>query len=179
MSEQKFTLQPFASDNLLPDVQIIGNIARKDHKLAITYNLLGNLTEIIIAAPSDTPKRKDELWQNTCFEFFVGIKDSERYWEFNLSPAGDWNVYRFDGYRQGMQTETAFTTLPFFVQHQADILTLNLDVDLTKIISSNQGIDVAITTVVKQKNTQVSYWALAHKGAEADFHLRDSFLIRL
>ncbi|MCC5638553.1 DOMON-like domain-containing protein [Nostoc sp. CHAB 5844] len=179
MKEQKFALQPFASDNLLRNVQIIGNIARNDHKLAITYNLLGDLTGILIASPSDTPTRKDELWEDTCFEFFVGIKDSERYWEFNLSPAGHWNVYRFDSYRQGMQAETAFTTLPFHVEYQPDILALNLDVDLAKIVASDQGIDVGITTVVKQKNSQVSYWALTHKGAEADFHLRDSFVILL
>ncbi|AFY41165.1 DOMON-like domain-containing protein [Nostoc sp. PCC 7107] len=179
MNEQKFSLQPFKSGNLLPNVQITGNIARNDHQLTITYNLRGDLTEIIIASPSDTPTRKDELWQDTCFEFFVGLKDSQRYWEFNLSPAGHWNLYRFAGYRQGMQVETAFTFLPFSVEHQAEILTLNLDVDLAKIVPSEQAIDVAITTVVKQKNHQVSYWALAHTGAEADFHLRDSFFIRL
>ncbi|GBE92204.1 DOMON-like domain-containing protein [Nostoc cycadae] len=179
MNEQKFTLQPFKSDNLLPDVQIIGNIARNDHKLTINYNLVGNLTEIIIASPSDTPTRKDALWEDTCFEFFVGIKDSKHYWEFNLSPAGHWNVYRFDGYRQGMQTETALTTLPFCVEYQDDIFNLILDVDLAKIVPSEPALDVAITTVVKQKNHQISYWALAHTGAEADFHLRDSFLIRL
>ncbi|MBU7584246.1 MAG: DOMON-like domain-containing protein [Nostoc sp. TH1S01] len=179
MNEQKFTLQPFTSDNLLPNVQIIGNIARNDHKLTISYKLIGDLTDIIIDSPSDTPTRKDGLWEDTCFEFFVGMKELERYWEFNLSPAGHWNVYRFDGYRQGMQAETAFTTLPFYVEHQADILALNLDVDLAKIVASNQDIDVAITTVVKQKNHQVSYWALAHKGDKADFHLRNSFLICL
>ncbi|MBE9006143.1 DOMON-like domain-containing protein [Fortiea sp. LEGE XX443] len=179
MNEQKFSLQPFASDNLLPDVQITGNIARNAHQLAVTYNLLGDLTEIIIASPSDTPTRKHELWEDTCFEFFVGIVDSQRYWEFNLSPAGHWNVYRFDGYRQGMQEETAFTNLPFLVEHQANLLALNLSVDLTKIVSSEPAIDVAITTVVKQKSSQISYWALAHKGTEADFHLRDSVLILL
>ncbi|OCQ90115.1 hypothetical protein BCD64_19500 [Nostoc sp. MBR 210] len=179
MNAQKFSLQPFESDNLLPDVQIIGNIARNDYQLMISYNLIGHLTNIIIAPPSDTPTRKDGLWEDTCFEFFVGIKDSECYWEFNLSPAKHWNVYRFTGYRQGMEAETALTTLPFNIEHQADIFTLNLDLDLVKIVASNQDIDVAITTVVKQKNDQVSYWALAHKGAEPDFHLRDSFLIRL
>lgn len=179
MNQQNFTLQPFASDNLVSGVQITGSIFRNEHQLAINYNLIGDLTEINIAAPANPPSRKDELWQDTCFEFFVGIAGSPRYWEFNLSPAGDWNVYRFDGYRQGMQRETAFTTLTFWVEQQADIVTLNLDVDLEKIILLDQVLDVAITTVVRQKNGHLTYWALAHKGAEADFHLRDSFIIRL
>ncbi|MHC5731039.1 MAG: DOMON-like domain-containing protein, partial [Nostoc sp.] len=112
-------------------------------------------------------------------EFFIGSKDSLRYWEFNLSPAGHWNVYRFDGYREGMQEETAFTILPFSVQNQADGLALALDVDLGKIVSENQAIEVGITTVIKDKDGEVTYWALTHRGAEADFHLRDSFIVEL
>jgi hypothetical protein len=30
--------------------------------------------------------------------------------------------------------------------------------------------------VIKDKNSEVSYWALTHQGATADFHLRDSFV---
>lgn len=178
MNEQLFSLQPFPSDKLPDDVQITGNITRHHNQLTISYKLVGELTEIAIAASSDTPSRKHELWQNTCFEFFVGIKDAESYWEFNLSPSGDWNVYRFDGYRKGMQEEPVFITLPFYVE-QSDIFNLTLNVDLNKIISPNQGIEVAITTVVKQKNNQVTYWALAHQGTKPDFHLRDSFVIEL
>lgn len=178
MNEQIFSLQPFACDSLAPDVQIIGNITRHDHQLAISYQLLGELSKIAIAPPANTPSRKHELWQDTCFEFFVGIKDSERYWEFNLSPSGDWNVYRFDGYRQGMQEEAAFTNLPFWIE-QSNIFTLRLNLNLDTIVLPNQGIEVAITTVIKQKNNQVTYWALAHKGTQPDFHIRDSFVIKL
>lgn len=178
MNEQTFSLQPFPSD-FLPNLQITGNIARHANTLAINYTLSGDLKQVVIAPPSDTPTRKHELWTDTCFEFFIGIKNSQRYWEFNLSPGGHWNVYRFDGYRQGMQEETAFITLPFSVQNQFDTLTLALDVDLPKIISADQSLEVAITTVIKHKDSEVSYWALTHQGAEADFHLRDSFIIDL
>ncbi|MEH2384525.1 MAG: DOMON-like domain-containing protein [Nostoc sp.] len=200
MNEQTFFLQPFPSTKSLPNLKIAGNIARNGNKLVICYMLEGDLKEIALAKPtvplrgsklrvvdapegivppSNTPSRKHELWKDTCFEFFLGIKDSARYWEFNLSPVGYWNVYRFDGYRQGMQEETAFTILPFDVQNQADGLALALDVDLGKIISADQAIEVGITTVIKHKNGEVTYWALTHQGAEADFHLRDSFIIEL
>ncbi|MBH8565019.1 DOMON-like domain-containing protein [Nostoc sp. CENA67] len=179
MNEQTFFLQPFSFSESLPNLKIAGNIARHANKLIICYSLLGELKEIVIAPPSDTPARKHELWKDTCFEFFLGIKDSPSYWEFNLSPAGDWNVYHFDGYRQGMQEETAFTKLPFNVDNQSDSLTLTLDVDLSKIVSVNQVIEVAITAVIKQISTEVTYWALTHQGVEADFHLRESFIIKL
>ena len=178
MNHQTFSLQPFPSTKSLPNLKITGNIARNGNQFAIRYMLEGDLKEIAIARPSNTQSRKHELWEDTCFEFFLGIKDSQRYWEFNLSPAGHWNVYRFDGYRQGMQEETAFENLAFNVQNQADGLTLALDVDLGKIISAEQAIEVAITTVIKDRNGEVTYWALTHRGAEADFHLRDSFIVK-
>ncbi|NJM71666.1 MAG: DOMON-like domain-containing protein [Scytonema sp. RU_4_4] len=163
----------------IPDLKITGNIARQANQFNIHYALLGELEEVAIATLSNIPVRKHELWKQTCFEFFLGIKNSDRYWEFNLSPAGHWNVYRFDAYRQGMQEETAFTTLPFNVEYLSDGLALVLDVNIDKIVPANQALEVGITTVMKHRNGELSYWALIHPGTEADFHRRDSFIIIL
>ncbi|MEH2305825.1 DOMON-like domain-containing protein [Nostoc sp.] len=179
MNNQTFSLQPFPSTESLPNLKIAGNISRNGNQFAIHYLLEGDLKEIAIAQPSNTSSRKHELWKDTCFEFFLGIKYSQQYWEFNLSPSGHWNVYRLDGYRQGMQEETAFENLPFNVQNQSDSLALALNVDLDKIISMEQAIEVAITSVIKDRDGEVTYWALTHRGKEADFHLRDSFIIEL
>jgi hypothetical protein len=179
MNEETFSLQAFPSTKLLPNLKIAGNISRYANQLTISYTLAGEIEEVIIAPPADTPMRKHELWRDTCFEFFLGIKNSQQYWEFNLSPAGHWNVYRFDGYRLGMQEETAFIKLPFIVHNQADGLTLALNVDLNKIFLADQALEVAITTVIKYRDGEVSYWALTHKGVQADFHLRDSFIVDL
>ncbi|MEH2077072.1 MAG: DOMON-like domain-containing protein [Nostoc sp.] len=179
MNEQTFSLQPFPSNESPPNLKISGNIVRNGNKLAIRYMLEGDLKEIAVFPLSNTPSRKHELWKETCFEFFLGIKNSARYWELNLSPVGHWNVYRLDGYRQGMQEETAFENLPFNIQNQTDVLIVGLDIDLDKIMSVQQAIEVAITTVIKDRNGEVTYWALTHLGAEADFHLRDSFIIHL
>ncbi|MBE9001928.1 DOMON-like domain-containing protein [Nostoc sp. LEGE 12447] len=179
MNNQIFSLQPFPSTESLPNLKIVGNISRNGNQFTIHYMLEGDLKEIAIAQPSNTPSRKHELWKDTCFEFFLGIKNSQQYWEFNLSPSGHWNVYRLDVYRQGMQEETAFENLPFNVQNQSDSLALALNVDLDKIISMEQAIEVAITSVIKDRDGEVTYWALTHRGKEADFHLRDSFIIEL
>lgn len=175
--EQTFSLQPFSENESVSNLKIAGNIARNGNLLIISYALTGNLNEVEVTPPSDTPTRKNELWQNTCFEFFLGIKDSPRYWEFNLSPCGDWNVYNFDDYRQGMREEVTFTMLPFSVQQSEECCAIALDIDLDKIVSIEQKIELAITTVIKTNAGEVSYWALAHKGVEADFHLRESFII--
>ena len=179
MNDHTFSLQPFSSTASLPNLKIAGNIARCANQLTITYALLGDLKEVAIATQLDLPTRKHLLWEDTCFEFFLGIKDSERYWEFNLSPIENWNVYRFDGYRQGMQEEVAFTTLPFSVHNQSDSLALASSVDLARIVTPNQALEIAIAAVIKLRDGEVTYWALTHQGTQADFHLRDSFIIQL
>jgi len=181
-----YSLQPFSSPgeqqatpSPLPNLKIVGNVTRNFNKLAIRYQLLGHLGEIVIPASVDIPVRKDQLWEETCLEFFLGIKNSPQYWEFNLSPAGHWNVYCFEDYRQGLQAELAFASLPFSVQTSSDSLALALELNLDKIIPANQALEVAISAVIKPKNGEVTYWALTHSGSQADFHRRDSFIIQL
>lgn len=180
MSDRSFVLHPFPlTGQPQPNLQIAGQIARQGNCLQIRYTLLGNLTQVVMATPSNAPIRQHNLWESTCFEFFLGLSGHDRYWEFNLSPTGDWNVYRFEGYRQGMQEERAFTALPFCLQSDADRFTLALDVDLDGIISVQQALEVAITAVIAAPDHSVTYWALTHCGTEADFHRRDSFTIAL
>ena len=179
MNGQSFSLQPFSPDTLLPDLTITGHIARRGHTLAIRYALRGSLAELAIPAAVDRPARQHGLWEETCFEFFLAIKDSPRYWEFNLSPAGHWNVYGFQAYRQGMEEEKAFRSLPFSVQRRLDSLLLALKFDLAGIVRAEQAIEVGIAAVIKLRDREVTYWALTHPGPQADFHRRDSFIIEL
>ena len=179
MNDQSFSLQPFPPAGFLRSFKITGDIARHSNTLAIRYALLGHLTELVIPKSSDPPTRRNGLWEETCFEFFLGVKHSHRYWEFNLSPAGDWNVYRFEAYRQGMQEETAFALLPFSVQGQPDSLRLALELDLEKIVQPDQALEVAVSAVIKPRDGEVTYWALTHPRPQPDFHCRDSFIVDL
>ena len=134
---------------------------------------------MIIPPPATAPSRKFGLWEATCFEFFIGGVGDRNYWEFNLSPSGDWNVFHLDDYRQGLRDEIAFTSLPFAVDRSANSLTLKLAVDLSQIISIDRELEVSVTAVINSTQAEVSYWALTHCGDEADFHLRDSFVIKI
>lgn len=216
MSQQLFKLHPFASQDGLTNFEIRGRIARQASVLELEYIVAGDRSDIVMPPVSDQPTRQHDLWQHTCFEFFVGLTGRDRYWEFNLSPAGHWNIYSFESYRQGMQEELAFASLPFTVQANSGTFSLSLKLDLQPFLAAyttladpenlllgksdsyspqgwgargaetdsaialdNQSIDVAITTVVKHQNEQITYWALTHTGPEADFHRRDSFVIHL
>lgn len=174
-----FSLIPFPDNLPHPDIQIQGEIERVNQQLQITFKLTGELEKVAIAPPTESPCRLDNLWQTTCFEFFLGLSESSRYWEFNLSPAEHWNIYRFDNYRQGMTTEIAYQALSFAIQHQPDCFVLSLTLDLNPIITQEQALNVGITTVIKSKDQSITYWALTHAAKEADFHQRASFTITL
>lgn len=173
-----FQLYPFSTNERLPAIKISGKIDRHDGLLSIEYQLVGDLTQVQITAPAELPTRQFHLWEATCFEFFLGIPGDRNYWEFNLSPTGDWNIFHLDDYRQGLRDEPAFTSLPFKIEQQPNSFSLSLEFDLTKIISEAQELEVSVTTVIKSLSGEMSYWALTHNGTEADFHRRDGFIIR-
>ncbi|MDO9533056.1 MAG: DOMON-like domain-containing protein [Deltaproteobacteria bacterium] len=179
MSGRNFSLQPFPPICPRLNFKITGHIARRSHQLAIRYDLRGDLAELVIPAPAAMPARRHGLWEETCCEFFLGVKDAPRYWEFNLSPAGHWNVYRFDGYRRGMAEETALTSLPVSVRRGSDSLEVALELDVEKIVATDQPLMVGIAAVIKLAGGRMTYWALIHPGPAADFHRRDSFLVQL
>jgi hypothetical protein len=179
MSGRSFSLKPFSLIPLPPTIEINGLITRQPRQLAIRYDLRGDLAAVMIPAPAARPDRRQGLWEETCFEFFLGVKGAPRYWEFNLSPAGHWNVYRFDGYRQGMAAEAALTSLPFNIQRRPDSLEVALELDVERIVAADQPLMVGIAAVIRLAGGGLTYWALTHPGPQPDFHRRDSFLVEL
>ena len=172
-----FSLVPFAAENSLA-TKLIGNIERQENLLTIYYQL-EKISQIKLSEVVEKPIRQFDLWEHTCFEFFLGLKGSSQYWEFNLSPAGHWNIFRFPDYRRDIAEEMKFNSLPFQVSQHDNCLRLKLKVNLSPIISPQQNLEIGITAVVEDRENQLSYWALTHPVNQADFHHRDSFLINL
>jgi len=179
MKAQAFSLQPFSGDALALPVSIGGLVALQGGLLRLGYHLSGDLSAQVIPSPAEAPGRGHGLWQTTCLEFFLAPGDAPGYWEFNLSPAGHWNVYRFTGYRQGMIEEPAFTALPFSVQRTREALRMDLQVELGRIIPPSQPLQMGISAVCQGKDGGLHYFALAHPVYKPDFHHRDGFILGL
>jgi hypothetical protein len=179
MKGRDFVLQPCAPTGPPPVIAVSGNIDRRTDTLAIRYALRGKLAGLVIPGPAASPARRHGLWEGTCFEFFLGVKDAPGYWEFNLSPAGHWNVYRFAGYRQDMAEETAFTSLALSLRRRPDWLEVALKLEIGQIVATDQPLTVCVAAVIEFRDRGLTYWALTHPGAQADFHRRDSFQLEL
>ena len=179
MSEDSFSLICFPAAKV-PGIAITGSVSLQKNIVHLHYLLTGSIENIFLPPACAYPSRKDDLWKSTCFEFFLAIKDHPQYWEFNMSPSGDWNVYHMDEYRRiGFREEPSIQRLPFEFQKNARGLTLDAQVDLNPILPLNQFLQFGINAVVQTLDRTETYWALAHPAPAADFHLRESFILEL
>lgn len=156
-----------------------GTIARRANALTLRYEVRGDLSKVSIPAAAETPRRKDRLWEETCLELFLGTADSGEYWELNLSPSGNWNVYRFTRYREGMREETAIPSLPFDVRRDPEALLLTVELCIGRIVPAGKDIAVAVAAVIGTTDGGKSHWALVHPSSRPDFHRRDGFALIL
>jgi len=161
-----------------------GQLRVIENTLQITYQLEGDLSQLRIPNRSAQVLRQDLLWQATCLELFLAAAGQSDYWEFNLSPAGHWNVYHLESYRQGLVAEPAYKQLPFSVkcddQHQQ--LNLSLTCALPPPLATPRaaaGLELGVSAVLQSSCGELTYWALAHPGSEPDFHHRGGFCLKL
>ena len=178
MNCQRFPLIPFSGLEAPADVALAATFSSSGQEAQIGFSLTGNIDRICIPAFSGgcAPQRRDRLWETTCFECFFGTRGDSGYWEFNLSPSGNWNVYRFADYRLGMTEETALAQLPFEVRRVAGRVDISLQIDFSIFGPISDALQGTFTTVIEERSGRISYWARAHTGAEADFHRRADFI---
>ncbi|MCP9838584.1 DOMON-like domain-containing protein [Cyanobium sp. N.Huapi 1H5] len=174
-----FELRPFGATSPSPDLRLEGEVSREGVQLRLRYRLRGAIETVQLPPPAASPTRRDGLWTTTCFECFWGVQGERPYWELNLSPAGHWNLYRLEDYRQGLRPEPDYDRPLHRVSQRHGVLSMDLDLPLPAPIPSDAPLEVAIAGVIEDRRGQLSYWALAHPGAEPDFHRRDAFLLRL
>jgi hypothetical protein len=179
LNPRTFSLAPFRGEESLPDLAITGTIGRSGETLSIGCTVAGNLSALAVPAAAESPERKGRLWEETCLEFFLGTKGSERYWEFNLSPAGHWNVYRFTSYREGREEEPAFSSLPFGIQFEPGSLRLSMELDLGKLLPAGEAVEAGVCAVIRTTAGGTNHWALFHPGPRPDFHRREGFALTI
>lgn len=177
--ENSFVLVPFPQSEI-PEIKISGTIARERNILTVHYLLSGKVGNILFPEPVSQPGRRNELWLATCLEFFIAIPGLPQYWEFNLSPSGEWNAFHIDAYRRvGFREEDRIRELELQFLDEIEIYRMNAVIDLNPIIGSGTHIQAGITAVIQALDRHETYWALAHPRSAADFHIRESFTLLL
>ena len=186
-------LEPFGGLLHPPDLTVSGQASRQAGRqawrqagrLELVWRLAGDLEALVLPDPSPSRRRCDGLWQTTCLEAFWGFAGQNAYWELNLAPSGYWNLYHLSHYR-GPLTPVALAAPPAWqIRRTATELEVAVELDLSEVAGGDEPgvaelpLEISLTAVIEQVGQGVSYWALAHTGAEPDFHRRDSFRLRL
>jgi hypothetical protein len=160
-----------------------GAVERAPRELRATFRVGAPPGSLVLPARAPAPTRRDGLWQSTCLELFVGIPGAPGYLEVNLAPSGDWNVYRFTGYREGMTPLDPATLraweAPEAPRGPGEALAIELSLSLPEPWAGAPALELAVCAVLEGTGGKKTYWALTHRGERPDFHRRDAFVLHL
>lgn len=174
---QSFTLVPFGPDR--PSCTISGAIDYTEPGLLdIRYQFSGELTQITWPATTNKTQRKDSLWQQTCMELFIAEQHSERYFEFNFSPNGDWQCYEFLFYRSLSSQPKNIRPPKIDKLDDREGVTYSVSLDIPSL-SLTAPLQLGISAVLLQACGHLAYFSLLPQTDAPDFHLRDGFTLIL
>lgn len=163
-------------------VSLSGTVERRDEKtLVLTYDII-DPRGVLKNAPQGAEQniegnalvRAHELWKDTCFELFWSEPGKENYFECNVNVEGKWNVYTFDSYRNPKPPVEASEYRVTKVAVGEGMIEAEIVCNETLPLS----LECALTAIVNTEEGEFFY-ATAHKGKEPDFHVRESFVVRV
>ena len=150
-----------------------------DHDLTLQYEASGDTNGLLIPV-ARAAARAHGLWHHTCFEAFLAGEGHAGYLELNFSPSGEWAIYRFRDYRDGMLAIEPESPPRIVVERSRERLAVSVDISLRSIeVPDEQPLRVGLAAVIESRSGTLSYWALRHPAGEPNFHHPDSFALTL
>ena len=144
--------------------------------LALRYLIEGAIDTLCIPSAC-APNAVDGLWRRTCCEAFVATAGRRDYREFNFSPSGCWAAYAFEDTRKRRAAALPAWRACLGVERVRDSLSLSVIVPAHQLPAAPW--QIGLTAVLEARDGGLSYWALIHPAAHADFHHRDGFALML
>lgn len=175
MRNAVFALTPFYWPGK-PHPTLTGRLVITAGTLRIEYDLNGLNLPADLPTPSPDPARRLQLWQHTCFELLWGPLHHPNYWELNASPSGDWNLFAFDDYRDGMIEEPRVAAVDIGTQRHARGLRLVCTVPIAGLEHPGPY-RLAPAAIIRLDDGQRTFWATRHPGDAPDFHHPLSFTL--
>lgn len=172
----KAPLLPFTSSPFKMNVEV-----RREQAsfLRLDYFLKAEQGDVVLPQAGQG-KRRDELWKTTCFELFLKEEGAQAYYELNFSPSGDWAIFHFDGYREGMASPEVAKPPGIKGRWEDGLYHLGVKVSLSDFSGiEGRSLKAGLCAVVEEQSGTRSYWALNHSGEKPDFHHSDCFHLNL
>lgn len=176
-------LVPFEKSIANEAFQISSDLLWDGIAFQMSFEVRGNLADLqglsgLSSVAADQPT--EGLWESTCFEAFFAVENQQSYYEVNLSSAGQWMVFRFDGERTGRQICATFKPTNFKTSLVDGKFVLSAELYLGSVKELIGQILVCTPAVVLRKtDDSVSYWSLRHTQKKPDFHSPAHRILRL
>lgn len=171
----QFNLVPYAEGDSVERIE--GSFELNEMEIDCRWTLTGDLDRIRIPDRIAAPGRAMSLWEHTCFEFFIGATGEPDYYEFNLSPSGEWNSFGFTDLRTGMAETDSLVCNSSTAERPAPD---TLQVSVRAAFAPPEGFGryrVGVSAVIELDEGQRLYYALSHDGGQPDFHRRSNHRI--
>lgn len=169
---------PDTPDNAVSGIEVEA-VRVGSQSLRLRFVVGGDIDRILWPEPA-RPARADELWKHTCFEAFLRAAKGDGYFEFNLSPSGQWAAYAFDGYRDGMRPQEDVAVRDLFRDPDDGRYEFEVTLDLDGLgLPADRAWRLGLSAVIEEVARDKSYWALAHPPGKPDFHHADAFTLDL
>lgn len=155
---------------------------RSSRRIGFRFELEGRLRHLRFPWVAVPAKRTDGLWTTTCFEAFLKPDGQDAYIECNFSPKTHWNIYRFDGYRIGVEEARGGIDPHVGANLRSDrsaYLEAELDLSRMAWIPDDRPWRLGLSAVIEERSGNKSYWALRHPQGQPDFHHPDCFALEL
>jgi len=151
-----------------------------DGGLRLRYFVDCDVRRIVVPPPAPS-QPVDGLWRHTCFEAFVAGQGSTAYCEFNFSPSGEWAMYGFTRYREGMAPLGRALPPRVAVSVTDDRLALEAVIprEILLGLPGDAMLRLGLAAVIERSDGGLSYWALAHPGERPDFHDPAGFVLEI
>ena len=146
----------------------------------LRFQLSGDTSAIIFAEKAPQPRRRDNLWRATCFEFFARANDGARYVEMNFSSSGDWAAYSFHGYRDDMRPIAAMPPPVISFAGMDGTISFDAMFDAQSLLQSIGPPPWRVGLALVAAGAEgMRYWALNHPSGKPDFHNEACFTLQV
>jgi hypothetical protein len=174
-------LIPFSASphlNTIGDYSISTTLTTSNHDILAEFALHGDTTALRWPAPAAEATQGKDLWKHTCFELFLAEPACAAYWEYNFSPFRQWAIYTFKDYRQPAPTPSTHTPIIEPPQLSDTAFSLRARFSLESPLV-NKPLIIGVAAIIETIDGQRHYYALKHCGDKPDFHLRESFVLKM
>jgi len=172
MKKRSYILQNHKKEE--SNIRVEASLEIEEWEIKINFKILGNIKTYQFPK-KEQQQRANELWKETCFELFFTRKDSDKYYEINISPTTKWNLYHFDSYREGIREVTNILPPSIKIIKERDSIEFSVKIQFLNKEVLNQIDTFNLATILLDHYEIRHFYTIQRREGSVDFHDRENW----